>query len=119
MFNATQAQPFSVQWSETGGTPTSIDLYIVAPSSVSERWFCDTGPVSLYSRSGALGSADWSAPSAGEYVVLLVNYNVGPVSGSLSIIAVNATVTAASIGYAMARLPPLCQANDCSHNANG
>jgi hypothetical protein len=107
-FNATQGQRFSVQWNETGGTPTSLDLYIVAPSAVREIWFCDTGPVWLYSSSGAFGSANWATPSAGEYVVLLVNNNFSPVSGSLSIMAVNATVTATPIGYATARQPPPC-----------
>ena len=82
-------------------------LRIVSPSSIREVWFCDTGPVWLYSNSGAFGSANWAVPSAGEYVVLLVNYNYGSVSGTLSIMAVNTTVAATPISYAMARLPPL------------
>ena len=114
MFNATRGERFSVRWNETGGIPTSLDLYIVNPSSISEVWFCDTGPVSLYSNSGAFETSNWVAPSAGEYVVLLVNYNYGSVSGTLSIGAVNATVTATPIGYAMARLPPPCLGNGCS-----
>jgi hypothetical protein len=118
MFNATQGQRFTVTWSETGGPPTSLDLYIVTPSSLSERWFCDTGPVELYYNSGAFGSANWIARSGGEYIVLVVNDNFGSVSGTLSIMAANATVTATSIGYAMARQPPLCLANDCSPSTN-
>jgi hypothetical protein len=114
MFNATQGERFMVKVSETG-IPTSIDLYIVNPSSIGQVWFCDTGPVWLYSNSGAFESSTWIAPSAGEYVVLLVNNNYGSVSGTLSITAINATVTATSIGYATARQPPLCLGNDCSH----
>ena len=114
MFNATQGEQFVVKVSETG-IPTSLDLYIVNPSSIGVVWFCDTGPVWLYSNSGAFGTSNWVAPSAGEYVVLLVNYNYGSVSGTLSVTAVNATVTATSIGYATARLPPLCLGKDCSH----
>jgi len=115
-FNATLGERFSVKWNEneTGNIPTALDLYIVAPSAIHEIFFCDNGPVWLYSNSGAYGSANWAAPSAGEYVVLLVNNNYSPVSGTLSIMAVNATVTASSIGYATARQPPPCLANDCS-----
>jgi hypothetical protein len=118
MFNATQGQRFTVAWGETGGTPTSLDLYIVAPSSLSERWFCDTGPNELYYNSGAFGSANWAARSGGGYIVLVVNDNYGPVSGTLSITAANATVALTTIGYAMARQPPLCLANDCSPSTN-
>jgi len=113
MFNANQGQSFSVQWSETGGTPTSLDLYIVAPSAIREIWICDTGPPWLYYNSGAFGSVNWAAPSAGEYIVLLANNNYDPVSGTLSITAVNATMTATSIGYAIARQPPPCLGIQC------
>jgi hypothetical protein len=115
-FDATQGQRFSVKWNETetDSIPNSLDLYIVAPSAIREIWFCDTGPVWLYSNSGAFGLANWAAPSAGEYIVLLVNNNYSPVSGTLSVMAVNATVTATSIGYATARQPPPCLGNDCS-----
>lgn len=118
MFNASQGQRFSVKWSETGGPPTSLDLYIVAPASISQRWLCDTGPVELYYNSGAFGTANWAAPSAGKYVVLVVNNNYYPASGTLSIMAANATVTATTIGYATARQPPLCLANDCAPSGN-
>jgi hypothetical protein len=113
MFNATQGQRFSVKWNETDSIPTSLDLYVVAPSVSREVWSCDTGPVWLYSNSGAFGSANWAAPSAGEYVVLLLNDNYGSVSGTLSIMAVNATVTVTSLGYAMARQPPPCLGINC------
>jgi hypothetical protein len=113
-FNANPGQRFIVQWSETAGTPTSLDLYIVTQTSIQETWFCDTGPVELYSDSGAFGSANWAAPSAGGYVVLLVNNNYNSVPGTLSITPINATVTVTPIGYATAREPPLCQANDCA-----
>ena len=106
-FNATQGQSFNVKWNETDSIPNSLDFYIVAPSATREIWFCDTGPVWLYSNSGAFGSANWAAPSAGRYIVLLVNNNYSPVSGTLSIMAVNATVTATSIGYATAATIPL------------
>jgi len=114
-FNATLGQRFSVKWNETetNSIPTALDLYIVAPSATREIWFCDMGPVSLYSNSGAFGSANWAAPSAGEYVILLANNNYSPVSGTLSIIAVNATVTVTPIGYATARQPPPCLGIDC------
>jgi hypothetical protein len=114
-FNATQGQTFSVKWNETDSIPTSLDVYIVAPSAAREIWFCDTGPVWLYSNSGAFKSVSWTAPSADRYMVLLVNNNYSPVSGTLSIMAVNATVTSTSIGYATARQPPPCLGNDCSH----
>jgi len=113
-FNATLGQRFTVKWNETNSVPTALDLYIVAPSAIHEIWFCDAGPVWLYYNSGAYGSANWAAPSTGEYVVLLVNNNYSPVSGTLSVMAVNATVTATSIGYATARQPPPCLGNDCS-----
>ena len=111
--NATQGEQFMVKVSETG-IPTSLDLYIANPSSIDELWFCDTGPVSLYSNSGAFETSNWVATSAGEYVVLLVNYNHSSMSGTLSIGAVNATVTATPMGYAMARLPPPCLGNGCT-----
>ncbi len=111
-FNANQGQRFSVKWNETSDTPTSLELYIVAPSA-SRGWFCDTGPVDLYYNSGAYGSMNWAAPYAGEYIVLVVNDNLGSVSGTLSIMAVNATVTATPLGYAMARLFPGCLGIDC------
>lgn len=113
-FNATLGQRFSVRWNETDNIPTALDLYIVAPPAVHEIWFCDNGPVSLYSNSGAFGSANWAAPSVGEYIVLLVNENNSTISGTLSIMAVNATVTATSIGYATARQPPPCLGSDWS-----
>jgi len=114
-FNANPGQRFIVQWSETAGVPTSLDLYIVTQTSLQEVWFCDAGPVELYSDSGAFGSVNWAAPSRGDYVVLLVNNNFNSVPGTLSITPINATVTATPIGYATARQPPICQANDCSH----
>jgi hypothetical protein len=113
MFNATQGQQFSVKWNETGGVPTSLGMYIVAPSATLEAWYCETGPVALYSNSGAFGSANWAAPSAGEFNVLLVNANYGSVSGTLSIMAPNATVTVTPIGYNTARLPPPCRGTQC------
>ena len=113
MFNATQGQQFRVKWNETGGVPTSLGMYIIAPSGTREVWFCDSGPIALYSNSGAFGSANWAAPSAGEFNVLLVNYNYGSVSGTLSIIALNATVTVTLIGYNTAPLPPPCRGTQC------
>jgi hypothetical protein len=113
MFNATRGERFSLRWNETGGIPTSLDLYIVAPTSIRGVWSCDAGPVWLYSNSGAFGSANWVAPSGGDYVVLLANNNYYPVSGTLSIMAVNATVTATPMGYAMARQPPPCLGIEC------
>ena len=114
MFNAAQGQRFSVKWSESHVTPTSLDVYIAPASAIHEVWFCDTGPVGPYYNSGAFGSANWAAPSGGEYVVLIVNNNYGSVSGTLSITAANATVTANLIGYATARQEPICLGNDCS-----
>jgi hypothetical protein len=113
MFNATQGQRFTVTWNETGGPPTSLDLYVVAPSATRESFPCDTGPVWLYYNSGAYGSAKWAAPSSGEYIVLVVNENYRSISGTLSIMAVNATVTATSIGYALARQPAPCLGPEC------
>jgi len=112
MFIATQGERFSVKVSETG-IPTSLDMYIVATSGIREVWSCDAGPIWLYYNSGAFESSNWNAPFPGEYVVLLVNNNYAPVSGTLSITAVNATVTATPIGYAMARQPPPCLGIHC------
>ncbi len=114
LFDAAPGERFKVKWTETVVTPTSLDLYIAPASSIHEIWFCDSGPVGPYSNSGALGSANWAAPSGGEYVVVLVNNNYGSVSGTLSITAANATVAASSIGYATARQEPICLGNDCS-----
>ena len=111
-FNATQGEQVSVKVSETS-IPTSLDLYVVNPSSIGQVWFCDIGPVWLYSNSGAFETANWITPSTGEYVVLLVNNNFRSVSGTLSIMAVNATVTTTSIGYGMARQPPPCLGIHC------
>ena len=113
IFNATQGQRFIVKWNETGGIPTSLDLYIVAPSPIRQVWSCDTGPVWLYYNSGAFGSANWAAPYAGDFIVFLANNNYNPVSGTLSITAVNATVTATPLGYARARQPPPCLGIHC------
>jgi len=113
MFNATQGQRFNVKWNETAGIPTSLDLYITNLSSFGQVWVCDRGPVSLYSNTGAFGSANWAAPSAGEFTVLLVNYNYNSVSGTLSITAANATVTGTPLGYGTALLPPRCPGNAC------
>lgn len=114
MFSVAPGQRFNIKWSETAATPTSLDLYIAPVSSIHEIWFCDTGPVGPYSNSGAFGSANWTAPSEGEYVVVLVNNFYGSVSGTLSITAANSTFTASSIGYATARQEPICLGNDCS-----
>jgi len=111
-FNATQGEQVSVKVSETS-IPTSLDLYVVNPSSIGQVWFCDIGPVWLYSNSGAFETANWITPSTGEYVVLLVNNNFRSVSGTLSIMAVNATVTTTPIGYGMARQPPPCLGIHC------
>jgi len=109
MFNASQGQRFTVTWNETGGSPASLDLYIVAPSTIHESFPCDTGPAWLYYNSGGYGSANWVSPSAGEFIVLLVNDNYHTISGTLSIMAVSATVTATSIGYSLARQPAPCK----------
>jgi hypothetical protein len=116
-FDATQGQRFSVTWNETGGTPTSMDLYIVAPSasssSISGDWSCYSGPAAFFYNSGAFGSASWAAPSAGEYAVLLVNTYYNPVSGTLSIMAANATMTVTYVGYGIAGQRPACRGTQC------
>jgi len=111
-FTATEGVRVSVEWNETS-PPTSLDVYIIPQASMREIWRCDAGPVALYYDSGAYGSMAWAAPSTGEYGVLLENYNVNSASGTLSITAVNATVTATPLGYATARTPPPCLGPDC------
>jgi len=108
MFNAEPGQLFTVKWNGTAIIPASLDLYIVPQKSTQETWFCDNGPVSLYSRSAMFGSGSWAASTAGEYVVLLVNNNFNPgssVSGTLSLASINGNVMASPIGYATASQP--------------
>jgi len=109
MFNAEPGQLFIVNWNGTALTPTSLDLYIVAQKSTQETWFCDTGPVALYSHSAMFGSVRWAAPAAGDYVIFLVNNNFNSgnsISGALSMTAINGTLTPTPIGYATAAQPP-------------
>lgn len=99
-FNATKGQRFHIEWtSNFAQTPKVLDLYIATPSAVAKTWYCDTGPEALYFRSNAIGSVDWVAPSAGQYIALLVNNNPNYASGTLSI-ETYAIMTVSSVSYA-------------------
>jgi hypothetical protein len=113
-FSVTQGQQLMVQWGEnsTGLGPVSLDVYIARLGSINQRWFCDSGPGYLYWNEGAFGLANWSAPSTGAYVVLLVNYSYHSVSGIISVAAANVTLSATPIGPGTVRrlmcLSPSC-----------
>jgi len=104
-FYATQGQNFIVQWRENPSDIglVSLDFYIVPQRSVHQPWLCDDGPVYLYWNEGAYVTANWVAPSAGAYAVLLVNYSYKSVSGVISVTAPNATLSANPIGPSMVR----------------
>ena len=108
-FNATSGQQFTVQWTGKAIMPTALDVYIATQKSTQQTWYCGIGPVALDSRTSMSGSVSWTAPASGEYVVLLVNgnFNSGNAySGTLSITAVNGTVTPTPIGYGTVYTPP-------------
>jgi len=110
-FTAAEGGRFVVVWNETNFPPISMNFYIVPQSSLRSIWNCYDGPLTLYFNDGATGSATWTAPSAGSYAVLLVNYSYTSVSGAVSIAAVNATVSATAIGYGAVR-PYHCRSPD-------
>ena len=110
-FTAAEGERFIVVWNETNFPPISMNFYILPQSSLQSIWNCYDGPVMLYFNDGAIGSAAWTAPSAGSYAVLLVNYSYTTVSGAVSIAAVNATVSATPIGYGAVR-PYRCRSPD-------
>jgi len=99
--NATQGQQFHIEWTTTAQFPTSLDFYIATPSAYTATWYCDTGPTALYSSSGVKGSVDWTAPFAGQFTVILVNYNANPVSVAWLITTPTIT-TVTTISYATA-----------------
>jgi len=110
-FSATNGQQFTVQWNEalTGAVPVSVNFYISQADAIQHPWLCDNGPVDLYWNDGAYGTAEWLAPSAGTYAAIIVNYSNYPVSGTLSIAAINATVSATPIGpVTTIRRLPIC-----------
>jgi hypothetical protein len=111
-FTATEGEQFVVLWNETNFPPISMNFYIVPQTSLHSIWYCTDGPVALYFNDGAVASASWAAPPAGSYAVILVNYSYSSVSGTLSIAAVNATVSATSIGYGTVR-PYQCLGPGC------
>lgn len=111
-FNATQGEQIVVLWNETNFPPVSINFYIVPQTSLHRVWDCSDGPQTLYFTDGATGTAKWSAPSTGDYAVVVANYQYYNVSGALSIQAVNAILSAAPIGYGAVR-PYQCLGAGC------
>lgn len=99
-FSAMEGQQLTVQWGENLSAvgPVSMDFYIAPLSAVQAFWRCDTGPAYIYWNEGAFGTANWTASSTGEYAVLLVNYSSYSLSGTVSVTAVNATISASPIG---------------------
>lgn len=110
-FKAVGGEQLLVSWDETNFPPVSMNFYIVSQASLREAWNCFDGPAMLYFNDGAIGSASWTAPSEGSYAVLLVNYSYYPISGAVSISAVNGTVSLTPIGYGAVR-PYLCRSPD-------
>ena len=108
VFDGTQGQQFTLQWNETLSArgPVSVDFYIAPLAAIQRMWFCDNGPVYLYFNDGAYGTANWSAPSTGAYAALILNFSPYPVSGTTSIITVNATLSATPIGPGTVRWMP-------------
>jgi len=106
-FQASQGEEVGVQWSESGfpiSSPTSLDVYIAPLTVLHQNWYCTQGPVYLYYDSGAFGSLQWEAPSAGNFAVYVVNYHWDPVMGTVTINAENVS----AIGYFPARASYYC-----------
>jgi len=110
-FAAGDGEQFIILWNETNFPPVSVNFYIVPRAWLNVPWNCLDGPQTLYFNDGAIGTATWAAPAAGNYAVVLVNYSTSNVSGAVSIAAVNATVSANPIGYG-AVLPYRCRSPD-------
>jgi len=115
-FNLNGGEEVRVQWSTSSQIPIAVDLYITTPSAASGRWFCDVGPEALYYYSGAFGSTHWVAPAAGTYALLVVNDGAYTVSGTLSLVAANATVPFSATGYGTARQGNMICLLNCSHD---
>jgi hypothetical protein len=98
-FTADEGEHFVILWNETNFPPISVNFYLVPRAWLDVPWNCFDGPQTLYFNDGAIGSATWTAPVVGNYAVVLVNYSTSNVSGAVSIAAVNATVSANTIGY--------------------
>jgi hypothetical protein len=101
-FSLSGGEEGRVQWSTSSQIPTAVDLYVVTPEMARVKWFCGTGPETLYYVSSAFGSKTWAAPSTGSYVIILVNNNRNTLSGTLSIFAGNATIPFSATGYGIA-----------------
>ena len=110
-FTASEGEQFIILWNETNFPPVSINFYIVPRAWLNVPWNCLDGPQTLYFNDGAIGTATWAAPVAGNYAVVLANYSTSQVSGAVSIAAVNATVSANPIGYGVV-LPYRCRSPD-------
>jgi hypothetical protein len=113
-FSASPGEPVVVQWNEniTGYGPIAFAVYIISLKSAPPVWFCDEGPVYVYWNQGAYGTANWSAPSAGGYAVLLVNTSLYAISGTISITSPNATLSPSPIGPATVRRV-VCMGPNC------
>ena len=111
----TAGQHLTVQWSENPEIvgPTSLNFYIAPLASIQRVWLCDTGPVFTYWNDGAYGTTNWTAPSTGEYVAILVNYSYYSVSGTISLNIANSTLSASPIGPAAVRRQ-ICVAPSCA-----
>jgi len=110
-FSATGGQQFVVQWNQTltGSVPVSVNFYITQLDMIHNPWLCDNGPTDLYWNDGAYGTVNWSAPSAGPYAAIVVNYSGYQISGMLSVATINATISASPIGpLTTIRRLPIC-----------
>jgi hypothetical protein len=102
-FNLVNGEAVQLQWSTSSIIPTAVDLYLATPMQAGGKWFCDEGPQALYHYSAAFGSLVWDALFTGTYTLVVVNDSPYSVSGTLSVVAGNATVSFSATGYGIAR----------------
>ena len=115
-FTAAEGQQITAQWNEnfTDAGPVSVDFYIAPLTAVRQIWLCEDGPVYSYWNDGAYGTARWIAPSTGAYAVVVVNYSWYPVSGTISIMPTNGTLSATSMGPStVRRIRIICSIQTC------
>ncbi len=106
-FDAIAGQRYHVEW--TTRNNISLNLYITTASTGVGDPGCNgsgTGPsfpssTVLFSKKGPMGSVDWVAPSAGQFIAWLFNFNLEAVSGTWSIQSFVET-TVSYVSYATA-----------------
>ena len=97
-----------LQWAVHSQVINAVDLYITTPSEGAAKWVCDDGPSAYYYDFGAFGVTRWSAPRTGTYIVVVVNYGLYTVSGTLSLTVGGATIPFLASGDGVARQKSAC-----------